>query len=82
MMQKDFLGVACMLGMQSRPNRAFSGRGFAARERRRKIRAEVMRQRWGKDGDAAPLTLSLGDRLYFSKPEWRRHGYYLALCAF
>ena len=44
------------------PNRAFSGRGYAARERRRKFRAKVMRWRWGKDGDAAPLTQSLGHR--------------------
>ena len=46
--------------MRAWPNRAFSGRGYAARERGRKFRASVMRQRWGKDGDAAPLTPSLG----------------------
>ncbi len=64
-----------------KPNSAFSGHGFAVGQRRW-FEGRVASPAVLLDKHAVPLTLSLGDRLYFSKPEWRRHGYYLALCAF
>ncbi|GAP64336.1 hypothetical protein ARMA_2759 [Ardenticatena maritima] len=41
------------------PNPAFSGRGCAAGQRGRHFGRCWLRQQWWKDGDAAPLTLSL-----------------------